>query len=114
MKKYQIGDIVFVSNYEYKNQEAGTNHCFVIIDDGKAIDIDYFGFLISSNLSKQSYPYNEVLLKNHRNHLYKDSIVKCDDLIQVEESEIQFKIGTVEKEDVERFIQKYSEYLETI
>ncbi len=38
MKKYNIGDIVFVSNYKYKNGKDGINHSFVIVDDGQAIE----------------------------------------------------------------------------
>ena len=34
LKKYNIGDIVFVSKYKYKNGNDGENHSFVIIDDG--------------------------------------------------------------------------------
>ena len=45
MKKFNIGDIVFVSHYKYKNGDNGQKHIFIIIDDGQAIDIDYFGFL---------------------------------------------------------------------
>lgn len=33
-KKFNIGDIVFVGNYEYKDGSTGQNHSFVIIDDG--------------------------------------------------------------------------------
>ena len=51
MKQYDVGDIVFVAKYEYKNGESGANHSFVIIDDGQAIDINYFGFLLSSNIA---------------------------------------------------------------
>ena len=29
MKKFNIGDIVFVANYEYKNGESGQNHSSV-------------------------------------------------------------------------------------
>lgn len=112
MKQFNIGDIVFVSSYEYKNGENGQNHSFVIIDDGQAVDINYFGFLLSSNVNKVSYPYNEMLSKNKENNLRKDSIVKCDDLIEITDSEIQFKIGTVSQEDLERFINTYSKYLE--
>ena len=28
-KKYEIGDIVFVSKYKYENGKAGNNHLFV-------------------------------------------------------------------------------------
>lgn len=112
MKKYNIGDIVFVSNYEYVSGQAGQNHIFVIIDDGQAVDINYFGFLLSSHIEKASFPYNESLDKNKTNRLRKDSIVKCDDLIEITENEIKFKIGTVSQEDLERFIDTYSKYLE--
>lgn len=114
MKKYSIGDIVFVAKYEYKSGQIGENHSFVIIDDGQAIDINYFGFLLSSNINKASYPFNEVLNKDNANNLRKDSIVKCDDLIQLTETEIQFKIGSVAEEDLKRFLDTYEKYLDTI
>ena len=50
MSQFNVGDIVFVSNYAYKDGNEGQNHSFVIIDDGQAIDINYFGFLLSSQL----------------------------------------------------------------
>ena len=112
MKKFSIGDIVFVSNYEYKNGNNGQNHSFVIIDDGQAIDINYFGFLLSSHLDKATYPYNEELNRNETNNLHRNSIVKCDDLIEISENEIKFKIGTVTQEDLERFVDTYSKYLD--
>ena len=112
MKRFSIGDIVFVSNYEYKNGNNGQNHSFVIIDDGQAIDINYFGFLLSSHLDKATYPCNEELNRNETNNLHRDSIVKCDDLIEISENEIKFKIGTVTQEDLERFVDTYSKYLD--
>ncbi len=112
LKKYKIGDIVFATNYRYKNGNNGKNHSFVIIDDGQAIDINYFGFLISSQVQKLSYPYNEMLKKNNENNLYKDSIVKCDDLISITEEDIKFKIGEVTENELERFINAYAKYLE--
>lgn len=112
MKRFSIGDIVFVSNYEYKNGNNGQNHSFVIIDDGQAIDINYFGFLLSSHLDKATYPYNEELNRNETNNLHRDSIVKCDDLIEISENEIKFKIGTVTQEDLEKFVDTYSKYLD--
>lgn len=112
MKKYNIGDIVFVSNYKYKNGKDGINHSFVIVDDGQAIDINYFGFLLSSKVEKEKYLYNEMLPKNSVNKLYKDSIVKCDDLIEINEDNIQFKIGIVSQEDLNRFLDTYKRYLE--
>ena len=100
MKSFGIGDIVFVSNYEYKSGNVGQNHSFVIIDDGQAIDINYFGFLLSSHVEKATYPYNEKLDKNNINNLRQDSIVKCDDLIEISENDIRFKIGTVTEDDL--------------
>ncbi len=114
MKKYSIGDIVFVAKYEYKSGEIGENHSFVIIDDGQAVDINYFGFLLSSNTQKATYPYNEMLNKDSNNNLHKNSIVKCDDLIQLTETEIQFKIGSVLTDDLNRFLNTYQKYLETL
>ena len=99
MKQFDVGDIVFVSNYEYKSGTNGKNHSFVIIDDGQAVDINYFGFLLSSKTAKATYPYNEILDKNDINNLRENSIVKCDDLIEISETNIKFKIGTVEQED---------------
>ncbi len=112
MKSFGIGDIVFVSNYEYKSGNVGQNHSFVIIDDGQAIDINYFGFLLSSHVEKATYPYNEKLDKNNINNLRQDSIVKCDDLIEISENDIRFKIGTVTEEDLNKFIDTYSKYLD--
>ena len=106
MKSFGIGDIVFVSNYEYKSGNVGQNHSFVIID------INYFGFLLSSHVEKATYPYNEKLDKNNINNLRQDSIVKCDDLIEISENDIRFKIGTVTEEDLNKFIDTYSKYLD--
>ena len=114
MKHYKIGDIVFVSHYKYKDNNDGSNHIFVIIDDMQAVDINYFGFLLSSKVSKVTYPYNEELKKNDLNRLYKDSIVKCDDLVMILEDEIQFKIGRVSQDDLLRFIDTYEKYLDSL
>ena len=83
----------------------------MIIDYGKAVDINYFGFLLSSQIIKSKYKYNEIIHKTNLNNLYKDSIVKCDNLITLSENEIQFKIGEVTQDDLERFISTYEQYL---
>ena len=111
-KKYKVGDIVFVSNYIYKNSVPGYNHIFVIISEGQVVDINYFGFLLSSKLNKASYTYNKRLNKNKQNNLYKNSIVKCDDLIKINEDEIKFKIGEVSPNYLESFVELYLDYLE--
>lgn len=112
IKKYKIGDIVFVTNYMYKSGINGEKHIFVIIDDGQAIDINYFGFLLSSQLYKSNYKYNQPLNKDELNKLHKDSIVKCDDLISISETDILFKIGEVRETDLERFVETYEKYLD--
>lgn len=106
-KKYKVGDIVYVESYKYKNGEIGQRHSFVIIEEGHAVSIDYFGFLISSKLEKTKFTHNIRLNKNNTNNLYKDSIVKCDDLIIISENEIKFKIGEVTKEELKRFKETY-------
>ena len=105
---------MFVTNYEYKSGELGRKHIFVIIDDGQAVDINYFGFLLSSNLEKGSFPYNERLNKDNINRLKRDSIVKCDDLIEISEKDISFKIGEVTQSDLERFLETFNKYLDNI
>lgn len=111
-EKYKEGDIVYVSHYKYKNGETGYNHIFVIIDKEQVVDINYFGFLLSSKLEKAKYQYNKRLNKNQENKLNKNSIVKCDDLIEIKASDIKFKIGEVTKEGLNRFIKLFLEYLE--
>lgn len=112
MKKYEIGDIVFVLNYEYKNGEKGQNHFFVIIDEEQqAVDFNYFGFLLSSNVNKSTFPYNELIRKNDENGLKKDSIVKCDDFIELDIKEIAFKIGSVTEIELMKFLDTYERYL---
>lgn len=109
-KKYKIGDIVYVDNYKYKTGENGNKHSFVIIEEGKVVDIDYFGFLISSKLEKSTFPYNKIISKNNKNNLYIDSIVKCDDLIAISENNIKFKIGEVTETELEDFKKIYNKY----
>lgn len=115
MKKFNIGDIVFVAKYQYKSGELGENHFVVIIDDGQAIEVDsYFGFLLTSNAKQLKYPYNESLKKDNKNHLHKDSVVKCDDFIEIIEKEIKFKVGSVEQADLEKFLNTYMKYLQEV
>lgn len=112
MKQYNIGDIVFVRNYIYKNGTEGMNHFFVIIDEGQAVDFNYFGFLLSSNLGKIKFPYNQFIKRNKINGLAKDSIVKCDDFIELDRKEISFKIGSVTEKELSKFLDTYERYLE--
>ena len=118
MKKYDIGDIVFVSNYDYDNGEKGSNHLFVIIDEETLVVVEYFGLIVSSRIEKSKktslFKFNEILKKNDVNGLNKDSIVKCDQLYNFSEKNILFKIGHVDVDDFLRFMNAYEMYLKTL
>lgn len=80
-KKYDIGDIVFVNEYNYNENKIGDNHLFVIIDDdNQIIPLEYFGLIVSSHIEKSkensNYKYNETLRMSTINSLKSDSIVK--------------------------------------
>lgn len=101
---YQIGDIVYVNYYHYKNGTLGNNHFFVIIEQNNlAVPIESFGMLISSNLKKLKYKSNVKLNKDNRNHLKVDSIVKTDVIYPIRNENILFKIGEVSLDKVEEY-----------
>lgn len=92
------------------------SHLFVIIDDdGNVVPADYFGFVVSSNLSKSKensiFKDNEEIKKDSSNNLMVDSIVKCDQLMQIPSDNINKKIGEVEEEDLVRFLNAFENYL---
>lgn len=116
-KKYDIGDIVFVNEYNYNRNRRGDNHLFVIIgDDNEIVPLDYFGLIVSSHIEKSKqnskYEYNEPLKKSNINNLSTDSIVKCDKLFNLTKDNIQFKIGTVDIDDYVRFIKAYNDCID--
>lgn len=99
--QYNVGDIVFVKEYLYKNGKKGTNHLFVIIEkDNYAVPMEYFTMLISSHLDKLKFSSNKLLLKDELNKLKRDSIVKTDVIYKVKNEDIEFKIGEVTEETV--------------
>lgn len=115
--KYNLGDIVFVNEYNYVNKDIGKNHLFVIVDDdNKVVPLEYFGFIVSSHTEKSKektkYIYNEPLSKSKTNNLMSDSIVKCDNLFTLPSKNIQYKIGTVDVDDFLRFITTYKKKIE--
>ena len=65
-------------------------------------------------MNKATYPYNETLRKDNTNNLLKDSIVKCDDLIEIQENEIKFKIGEVTQADLDKFVNTFGNYVDTL
>ena len=115
--KYEIGDIVWVAEIENIEQNIVDHHYFVVIDDdGNIVPADYFGFLISSNTNKSKenskYKYNEPIKKDNDNKLAVDSIVKCDQLFQIPNKVISYKLGTVTPEHMIRFLKAYKSYIE--
>lgn len=117
MKKYNIGDIVFVSDVENPKNEGAKFHYFVIIDEDQSIiDVSLYGFLISSqinkNKNKSRYKYNELITKSKKNGLKTDGHVKCDTLYSFSKWNVIIKVGEVELEDFLRFISAYRNYLE--
>lgn len=115
--KYEIGDIVWVAEFEDSKKEIVNHHYFVVVDDdGNLIPADYFGFVISSNTKKSKehsrFKYNEPLNKNDTNKLDYDSIVKCDQLFTIPKRTINYKLGSVDVEDMLRFLDAYKDFLE--
>ncbi len=117
---YEIGDIVFVSKYNYSNGSPGQNHLFVVIDVDKneLVPVEYFGMLVSSHRDKCKdnfeYEYNEPLDKNSLNGLNDDSIVKCDEVYSIPPQNIMFKIGSVDVDDYLRFMKAYNKLLSSL
>ena len=102
--EYEIGDIIFVKEFQYSNGFKGTNHLFVIIErDNYAVPIEYFAMLISSHTEKLKFSANRYLIRNKLNNLHRDSIVKTDEIYKIKSENILFKIGRVEKETVDEY-----------
>lgn len=102
--EYNIGDIVFVKEYQYSNGLKGTKHLFVIIEkDNYAVTIEYFAMLISSHIEKLKYNTNKFLTRSQLNNLHRDSIVKTDEIYKIKNENILFKIGRVKKETVDEY-----------
>ena len=105
---YNIGDIVFIKMYNYKNGKIGNNHLFVIIDKNNlVVPIENFAMLIFSNIEKLKYKENLLLKRDKKKGLDKDSVVKTDVIYKIRDSQILFKIGEVDIEKVEEYKKKY-------
>jgi len=103
--EYNIGDIVFVKEYQYSNGVKGTEHLFVIIEkDNYAVPIEYFAMLISSHVEKLKFNTNKLLVRNQLNNLHRNSIVKTDEIYKIKTENILFRIGRVEKETVDEYM----------
>lgn len=115
--QYKMGDIVFASEaIKKEDNNSIKSHLFVLIDDdGNVVPAEYFGFVVSSNLSKSKenspYKYNEIIETKPQNHLKTKSIVKCDQLMSIPTENINTKIGTVDEDDLVRFLNAFENYL---
>lgn len=90
--RYEIGDIIYIKDYE--NNKYINNHLFVIVDDDNyGVPIDYFCIIISSNLDKLKFKTNKLLEK--------DNDIKYD--------EISFCVGKVPMEYVNEYEKLYLE-----
>jgi len=106
--RYEIGDIIYVKNYN-ENKKIN-NHLFVIVDDDNyGVPIDYFCMIISSNLDKIKYKSNKLLQKDNKNNLNKDSIVKTDTIYDIKYDEISFFVGKVDIELIKEYEKLYLE-----
>lgn len=101
--EYQIGDLVYVKHYHYKNGNPGMNHLFVIIDKNIAVNAEYLSMILSSKVHKQKYKGNVLLKKDNINNLKQDSIVKADQLYTITNKQIIGAIGKVSLEEVEKY-----------
>ncbi len=105
---YEIGDIVFVKNFEYSTKEKGNNHLFVIIDkNNMAIPIENIAMLISSKIEKANYEGNILLPKSEKNGLKVDSIIKTDVIYKILNSQILFKIGAIDENTIRIYKDSY-------
>lgn len=119
--KYGIGDIVVAAEAQDITDETNNvnNHLFVVIDDdGNSVPVDYFGMVISSNTNKSKensrFIYNETIYKNSENNLRVDSIVKCDHLFQIPSTSIYKKIGFINSDEMDLFLNSFENYLNSI
>lgn len=118
--KYEKGDIIFASEaVNMDNNDNIRSHLYVLIDDdGNIVPADYFGFVLSSRIEKSKnnshYKYNEPITKNDTNSLDVDSIVKCDQLMQIPTKNIQCKIGEVQENELNTFLDAFENYIGTV
>lgn len=110
---YQEKDIIFIKEYEYSDGTMGRDHLFVIVDENNtSVPLEYFCFLISSNLSKLKYKTNALIKKDEQNHLMKDSLVKLDIGYIIPHKNIVNKIGMVTDEQLKLYKKLHKEFIE--
>ena len=73
---YKEKDIVFIKEYKYSDGTIGRDHLFVIIDDNNtSVPLEYFSFLISSNLKnkiniEKNSNYEKIYILPSTNEIY--------------------------------------------
>mgnify|MGYP000413338108 CR=1 FL=1 len=65
-----------------------------------------------STKENSKFKYNEPIKKDEYNKLRTDSIVKCDQLFTIPKKTISHKLGTVDVEDMLRFLEAYKKFIE--
>ena len=77
---------------------------FVIIDRNNiAVPMEYLGMIISTKIEKTRFKSNVLVKKNNENGLSKDSILKTDEMYIIQNEQILFKIGSVDKSQIEMY-----------
>ena len=114
-----IGDIVLINNFKYPDGSDGSLHSFVVIEtDNDELDLmplEYLCFLISSNKSKESMPYNIPLKKDSINSLKQDSHVKCDFIYDgIRKDDILMVVGSVTPDQLDSFWDAYQAFLDDL
>ena len=118
--RYEKGDIVFAAEaIKIQNNDNIKSHLYVIIDDdGNIVPAEYFGFVLSSRTEKSKnnspFKYNEPIIKNDENNLDVDSIVKCDQLMNIPTQNIQCKIGAVQEHQLNTFLDAFENSLSNV
>jgi len=109
---YEVGDIILLNKFLYPDGTEGTLHSFVVVgiekDELEVLPFEYLCFLISSQKSKEKYPYNIPIKKDSINCLQKDSHVKCDYMYTgIRKDDILMKVGYVTDEQLELLLDTY-------
>ncbi len=73
-----------------------------------AIPIENIAMLISSKIKKADYEGNILLPKSEKNGLKVDSIVKTDVVYKILNSQILFKIGTIDEDTIRLYKDSYN------
>lgn len=88
-KKYNVGDIVLVSDFKYDDGYEGTNQLFVLIDRELAIPLEYMSYMLDK---KNMIPKKEM---------------KIDSVYKLLNEQIRYKIGVIDYEKISKYMEEY-------